>query len=138
VQAKGRRRRPLRLLRFLPGNFAGWQAFASSGEQARTIALEQCNRHHSQGKYNCISTGYAHNAYLAVAVSKPYGPWGSNANTSATYAGQWALYYCQKYGGGNDCRVIYNRHISLLSTYKKAAPYKPPLTSVAKNKTMTR
>ncbi|UKA53945.1 DUF4189 domain-containing protein [Arthrobacter sp. FW305-BF8] len=97
---------------FYPGNFAGWQAFASSGEEARNIALDQCNRNQSEGKYNCISTGYAHNAYLAVAVSKPYGAWGSNANTSATYAGQWALYYCQKYGGGNDCRVIYNRHSS--------------------------
>jgi Domain of unknown function (DUF4189) len=97
---------------YYPGNFAGWHAWASSGYEAQNLALDNCNRYQSQGHYNCLSAGYAHNAYLAVAVSRPYGPWGYKASTSATLAGQWALYYCKYYGGGNDCRVIFNRSSS--------------------------
>lgn len=77
---------------FYPKNFKGWSAWSSSWVTARDTALDQCNRHHSEGNYNCISAGYARNAYLAVAVSKPYGPWGSYASTTATSAGKLALY----------------------------------------------
>lgn len=95
---------------FNPSSFAWWATWSDDVTRAKVGALDQCNLRYSNGFYNCISAGYAHNAYLAVAVSRKDGPWGSYASTSATTAGQWALYYCKYYGGGTACHVIFNRH----------------------------
>lgn len=89
-----------------------WATWSSTQAGAVNRALDQCNLHKSNDAYDCISAGSARNAYLAVALSKPHGAWGSWASTSATTAGKNALYYCKYYGGGNACKVVFNKHSS--------------------------
>ena len=97
---------------FHPGDYAGWVYWASSAQTAKHAALDNCNRAKSHGKYDCVSAGYARNAYLAVAVSGQHRAWGSAWSTDYTLAGKSARKTCKFYGGGDGCRVIFNRHSS--------------------------
>jgi hypothetical protein len=91
----------------------GWYSVRSSDRQrAVDRSLDLCNLYKSDNAYDCLSAGYAVNAYLALALSWENGPSGYSAGTTATYAGKNALAWCKYYGGGESCRVVFNMHSS--------------------------
>ncbi|WP_262103469.1 DUF4189 domain-containing protein [Arthrobacter sp. Marseille-P9274] len=91
----------------------GWYSVRSSDkDRAVNRSLDLCNLHKSNNTYDCLSAGYAVNAYLALALSWANGPAGYSSGTTATYAGKNAVAWCKYYGGGDSCRVVFNMHAS--------------------------
>ena len=63
----------------------GWYSVRSSDrDRAVNRSLDLCNLYKSDNAYDCISAGYAVNAYLALALSWENGPSGYSAGTTAT------------------------------------------------------
>lgn len=88
-------------------------AWSSDRYRAIDGALDRCNAYQSNDAYDCISAGVAKNRYLAVALAKPGGPWGSSDGDTASDAGSRALGECRAYSdGGEYCRTVFNQHSS--------------------------
>src|SRR4051812_30333416 len=89
--------------------YGGW---SSDGRRAADGALDRCNAFQSNNTYDCILAGVNVNGWLAVALSDPYGPWGSGKADTATDASKKALNLCQIQKGGEHCRVVFDHHSS--------------------------
>lgn len=86
-------------------------AWSSDVYKAVNGALDRCNLYQSDNKYDCVSAGVAKNGWLAVALGRPKGGWGSAAASTASVAGTEALRRC-KGSQDKDCRVVFNHHSS--------------------------